>query len=289
MLRQRGSSSSSLWWSGPTPPSKPPIASVIHRDQDLADFAPIRIITVPASLHRTVMNHKSYPLFEAHSGNVAFRRARGKFVLRTNMDNILSADMFQLIATGELREDSFYRATYMDHRVLQPEEPDPVQVMDTIFRSSEFTSAALELGNTLLNKYPEDSDVCLHHDADWDNHPGHTNTLYTSGSGDFVLTALQNIFDAQGYPQIAQNWEVDRLLLCRLRAYGVRQVMALPPCMVVHQHHDRPAAVRLRVRWVSNESVIDGHCADPFAPLPTDTAGGDNWGYADHEFEELVI
>ena len=35
--------------------------------------------------------------------------------------------------------------------------------------------------------------------------------------------------------QVAQNWQTDDLIHCRLRAFGARQVVLQPPCLTVHQ------------------------------------------------------
>ena len=39
--------------------------------------------------------------------------------------------------------------------------------------------------------------------------------------------------------QVAQNWQTDDLIHCRLRAAGARQVVLQPPCVTVHQNHRR--------------------------------------------------
>ena len=42
--------------------------------------------------------------------------------------------------------------------------------------------------------------------------------------------------------QVAQNWQTDDLIHCRLRAAGARQVVLQPPCVTVHQNHRRHLA-----------------------------------------------
>ena len=49
---------------------------------------------------------------------------------------------------------------------------------------------------------------------------------------------------ANGFPdQVAQNWQTDDLIHCRLRAAGARQVVLQPPCVTVHQNHRRHLAI----------------------------------------------
>ena len=47
---------------------------------------------VGAGLRTPTETHQAHPIFEHTAENVAFRRARGKFILKTNIDNILSPD-----------------------------------------------------------------------------------------------------------------------------------------------------------------------------------------------------
>ena len=79
------------------------------------DSIPIRVIHVPTEIHMSMPHHKvgekrvggdrstvqscnggvlffsqAHPIFEHTAENIAFRRARGKFILKTNIDNILS-------------------------------------------------------------------------------------------------------------------------------------------------------------------------------------------------------
>jgi len=266
-----------------------PIAEEILRSPEVVAHAPVRIITVPGEVHRQVPHHKAHPIFEHIAENVAFRRARGEFVLKTNIDNIMSPNTMQFLARRELRQDTVYRATYLEYDVILPNPPNPKEVLDWLFAESKLKDQARERYEELQPKYQHDTQVCTENDADWDNHPGATNPFYWAGSGDFVLTSLQNVFDAKGYPQIAQNYNTDDLIHCRLRKNGIKQVVLLPPCVTVHQNHRRINRVRANSRWIVDEHNFPKICEDPFAPLPTDMALGDDWGYPDHHFQETVL
>ena len=62
-----------------------------------AELLPIRIITVPGEVHATLEHAAQLPLFQMIAKNVGIRRARGRFVLATNVDVLLSDE---LVATG---------------------------------------------------------------------------------------------------------------------------------------------------------------------------------------------
>ena len=66
------------------------------------ESVPIRVIQVPTKIHMSMPHHKAHPIFEHTAENVAFRRARGKFILKTNIDNILSPDTVSCWPTGNM-------------------------------------------------------------------------------------------------------------------------------------------------------------------------------------------
>jgi len=73
----------------------------------------IRLITVPAELHSTLEHSEKLPLFQMIAKNVGIRRARGKFVLATNIDILFSDEIFSFLKT-KLQENALYRADRWD-------------------------------------------------------------------------------------------------------------------------------------------------------------------------------
>ena len=68
------------------PPSgQPPLEHALNWPDDFGP-ATIRIVTVPASLHAKFEHAASLPLFQMIGKNVGIRRARGQYVLATNVD-----------------------------------------------------------------------------------------------------------------------------------------------------------------------------------------------------------
>jgi hypothetical protein len=73
----------------------------------------IRIITVPRELHERLPHGDHLPLFQMIAKNVGIRRARGQFVLATNID-ILFSDGAIRIMRDSLRPGHLYRADRYD-------------------------------------------------------------------------------------------------------------------------------------------------------------------------------
>jgi hypothetical protein len=79
-----------------------------------------RFIEVPAELHETFQYADVLPLFQMIAKNVGIRRARGRFVLATNIDIIFSNEMIEYIASGQLRPGVMYRVDRHDIQAAIP-------------------------------------------------------------------------------------------------------------------------------------------------------------------------
>jgi hypothetical protein len=70
------------------PPDRPPLNEILQWPADLGP-ASIRIVTVPQDVHTGFAQSSQLPLFQMIGKNVGIRRARGRFVLATNVDILL--------------------------------------------------------------------------------------------------------------------------------------------------------------------------------------------------------
>uniref|UniRef100_A0A7S1KWT2 Hexosyltransferase n=1 Tax=Alexandrium catenella TaxID=2925 RepID=A0A7S1KWT2_ALECA len=293
MLHEAGLPSEIIVVEWNPPVGKAPIAEVVSGAPGTQGSVPIRVIRVPPALHMTLPHHKAHPIFEHIAENVAFRRARGRFILKTNIDNIMSPDTAIFLARQQLREDCVYRATYAEYDVDVPETRglEGQALLEWLFsREDLLTNVNLQLGE-LSAQYPEDTQVCAagRSGAAPRGAGEEPRPFYWAGSGDFVLASRELVLHVRGYPQIAQNWQTDDLIHCRLRAAGARQVVLQPPCVTVHQNHRRINRVRSSTRWVVTDGNFQDVCSNPFRPLPTETGLGEDWGFATSEFEEVVL
>jgi hypothetical protein len=76
-------------------------------------FCDIRIITVPKKIHMKFSNAKYLPLYQMIAKNVGIRRAKGKYILATNIDIIFSNKCFKYI-NNKLNGDTLYRVNRYD-------------------------------------------------------------------------------------------------------------------------------------------------------------------------------
>jgi len=90
------------------PPDRPRLHQAL---QWPADFGPcqVRVIEVPAELHRRYAHAEALALYQMIAKNVGIRRARGQFVLATNIDILFSDELAAFIAARRLEDGRMYR------------------------------------------------------------------------------------------------------------------------------------------------------------------------------------
>ena len=67
------------------PPARPRLREALHWPEDLGPCE-IRFIEVPPELHRRYAHAEALALYQMIAKNAGIRRARGRFVLATNID-----------------------------------------------------------------------------------------------------------------------------------------------------------------------------------------------------------
>src|SRR5690349_19325993 len=100
------------------PPEKPKLAALLKYPAGCA--FPLRFIEVPAAVHAALPYGDVLPLFQMIGKNVGILRARGQFVLATNIDIIFSTELVDWIARRRLETDRIYR---VDRHDIEPQYP----------------------------------------------------------------------------------------------------------------------------------------------------------------------
>jgi hypothetical protein len=84
----------------------------------------VRIIEVPHELHSRLEHAESLPLFQMIAKNVGIRRARGLFVLATNIDLLFDDALIRRIGSRRLQEERLYRVDRFDVPATIDAAPD---------------------------------------------------------------------------------------------------------------------------------------------------------------------
>jgi hypothetical protein len=95
------------------PQDRPPLADVLDWSAQ-NEFCSVRIIEVPPELHQRFEHWQALPLYQMIAKNVGIRRARGEFILATNIDILFSDELFKILAARELESGKMYRADRWD-------------------------------------------------------------------------------------------------------------------------------------------------------------------------------
>ena len=106
------------------PPSdRPRLRDVLNWPEDRYP-CDVRFVEVPPEVHATFRHAEALPLFQMIAKNVGIRRARGDFVLATNIDILFSDALVRHIAARRLRRGRMYRMDRHDIRETVPADGD---------------------------------------------------------------------------------------------------------------------------------------------------------------------
>ena len=90
------------------PGDRPPLRDAL-RWPSLPSHASVRLIQVPPAVHSSYRNAQTLPLYQMIAKNVGIRRAKGQFVLATNIDILFSDELMAFLAQRSLSVGSMYR------------------------------------------------------------------------------------------------------------------------------------------------------------------------------------
>jgi hypothetical protein len=102
------------------PPDRPRVGELLRMTHD-APFA-VHFVEVPPEIHRRLRYADVLPLFQMIAKNVGVRRARGRFVLCTNIDIVFSNELVEYLASGRLEAGHIYRVDRHDIEADYPAE-----------------------------------------------------------------------------------------------------------------------------------------------------------------------
>src|SRR5262249_55388734 len=106
------------------PPDRPRLAQALRWPADTGP-CDVRIIEVPPELHARYAHGTALPLYQMIGKNVGIRRARGQFVLATNIDILFSSELARFLAERRLDPGHMYRMDRHDAMSDVPVDADP--------------------------------------------------------------------------------------------------------------------------------------------------------------------
>jgi hypothetical protein len=286
-----------------------------------------RIIEVSPWLHARFRHSEALPLFQMIAKNVGIRRARGKFVLATNVDIILSDPLMRYLAKKQLRRDRMYRTDRQDvdegvpvggsvgerlkycadrNHVLRICERGGTRICrngtyDVIFPPHGLLLARAVVAS-LLGGFGERKLGCSARNA-WDFYRFHRSIgrLHTNACGDFTLLSRQAWHELRGYAEWEMySFHLDSLLCHAAHASGFRE-QRIAGCPIYHIEQTSGAAFQpeqqtrlwTRLREAGIERLSDEQLWREVVALRTGRRSpifnDEGWGLAEHQLPEILV
>ena len=168
-------------------------------------------------------------------------------MLFTNADNLVNMDVMRVFGGKGLDPCSFYRMRRHDIDWVTPEGAPSMTIFQKIGQVDDVTNVE---GKPTLGR--ECSKATTRCPGDYNrgicealgkgsaspvaaHHQGLHDELYFQAPGDFFLASRQAIHALGGYHQVPSTNHIDALLLCKARGAGMRQVVLVWPCLLLHE------------------------------------------------------
>ena len=290
------------------PIDKPYLHTVLPKPSNNA-YLSIRYIIVPPDLHQQYAQPYTIPLYQMTAKNVGIRRAKGKFVLCTNVDILFSETLFSKLAKQGLKNDHFYRANRCDI-------PAHIDQSWSYEQQIAFCQANIlkVLGKTkdhaYLDKVPQ-----FVYKYDWlakslnkvvgyigqkkDPIKNTMLVLDTDACGDFTLMSKQNWIAIQGYVEVNfYSINIDSLGLIAAAALGYEQVIFAPKYCVYHIDHasgwERLTTPLDKMRFWKSKPGFGWDIIGEVAHYAIQhrkklDINNSDWGFANEQLEEFIF
>lgn len=224
----------------------------------------VRFVTVPPEVHGRLKYSSQLPLFQMIAKNVGIRRAKGRFVLATNIDIIFSNALMRYIAARRLQPGRLYRVDRFD---VKSDVPIDASQRDRLAycEARENLLRICQRGGT-KNAVTGTTDIIFPHHAElwakarlakafpklgkrwFDMTPEHAawfyefhrsiGRLHTNACGDFTLMASEDWADVHGYAEWEMySFHIDSLLCHAAVASGKKEVFLGGAKRIYHIEH----------------------------------------------------
>ena len=289
------------------PPADKPLLHEVLPKPAANDRLEIRYIVVPNEIHKRYKRSGENALYQMIAKNVGIRRAKGEYVLCTNVDLLFSHELFRFLQKKQLRPDSYYRCLRCDvTEGVKPEWNFDEQLAfcsDNILKKLGKTKDAKNIKSLpfWVYKYPRAIKTINYFSgavrSRLDPLEQVLVTLDTSACGDFTLMHKNAWLDIQGYPELdLYSIHIDSMALFAAAGLGYKQELLEPEECSYHIHHEegweafnplelvkfcerRPGLDWSSV-YLAGRHVIENKCRY--------NINAPNWGFSDMEFEEIV-
>lgn len=291
------------------PPKDKPLLKNVLPQPSKDDLVTLRYIILPENLHKEYRFHQQIPLYQMIAKNIGIRRAKGEFILCTNIDLIFSDECFKKIAEKKLKENNFYRANRCD----VPKEVMNIKSIDEQLKYSE-KNIINRLGRIYnyknVNSFPGiffrypfilliiDKTIELLKKVSRSKF--NLYVLDFAACGDFTLMSKKDWLRIQGYCELDMySLHVDSMALISAASIGMNQKLFPENACSYHIYHENGWESNYnmpedRIRFLVKRPALDWYTVydvgQQLAKLGKPfELNNDNWGYSDIDLKEFIF
>ena len=243
------------------PPADKPGLSEILPKTNPEDFLTIRYVVVPSHIHDQMEFSERLYVFQMIAKNIGIRRARGEYVLCTNIDLLFSDQLFKFFADRKLEKNVFYRCKRCDI-------PNSIYEIENIEKQLEFAqnNVTKKLGKvewfgistTLFQKLmkmplPSSLNDMIARLL--------ISSLDKEACGDFTLMSKEDWIRIEGYPELeVYSLHIDSMGIIAAASIGIKQQILSPKKCTYHIAHTGGwefQTAKERVLFHTNKPVLD--------------------------------
>lgn len=265
-------------------------------DWPAAPPASVRIVTVSSALHERLEHADRIPLFQMIGKNVGIRRARGEFVLATNVDLLFSSELVEWLASRRLEEKRLYRIDRTDVPArIEGDTIDgqlafcAVNVLRVHRRDGTFPPGASASLGSEMRRRGEHVRALVGRRASY-------NSAFANAAGDFTLMSRERWIRLHGYPEL-QKWSLyqDGLLCCAAVGSGMPVTILPAPLRLYHMEHEQgfdTFAVKRtnpKLELALSYSEYRAWAAELLRGRGVPWPGSDDWGFAGERLPEVQL
>lgn len=262
-------------------------------------YLTIRIITVPQDIHKKFNHSDKIPLFQMIGKNVGIRRARGQFILATNIDILFSDELMKFISKCQLRYSVVYRANRVDiesailsSKILRTNTKYYIlNFQNLVVLIKEIIGSPSLIGYYLKNAMYKFKIPRMHYNA----------------CGDFTLMAREHWLTLRGYPELEIfSLHIDSLLLMATFYSGLKEQILVSPKEIYHLEHAIGSGItpgagqiillkRLRnnqipvLTWRDVINIGGTYKKNSIEGKTPITGNADSWGLGDIQLPERIV
>jgi len=201
-------------------------------EQILPKGLSIKIVTVPSTVHNTLMGSSFLKLFEYYGKNVGARHSSGSYLIFTNPDNFFFPNLWEHIENN-MSENTFLRLCRLDVNIPYPGyiNVDTIDGLTLMDKPKHFYYVPLHTLNT-----PKEY-LSLSEGFEWaTNHEG--------AAGDFLGVSKNNFEKINAHVELYTYGGYDSIIIRDLIELGLKQYIL--PTISIHIDHSRSRNVVMR-------------------------------------------